>query len=149
MGMEQQAAAVLGEGVRLVATVSSKGTAKRIITAGVARQLGGAAGHAAAQTLGNRGSIDSIEGHKGYMVLALTGTSLGVFKQKAGLLKPSCGEILGTIPMTDVSSFSVGGGALTAALTVTLSDGTELEFEVPRVHKGKVEKIRDAIGRSD
>ncbi len=147
MGMEQQAAEKLGEPVELVATVSSKGTAKSIMTAGVARQLGGAIGAAAAGTLANRGNIDTIAGNKGYMVLALTGSSLAVFKQKSGLLKPSCGDHLGSLPRESVRSFELGGGALTAPLKIALEDGTELEFEVPRAHRGKVEKIQQTLAK--
>ena len=147
MGMEEQAAEKLGEPVHLVATVSSKGTAKSIMTAGVARGLGGAIGAAAAGTLANRGSIDTISGNKGYMVLALSDANLAVFKQKSGLLKPSCGDLLGSLGRDGITSFELGGGTLTAPLKVVLSDGTELEFEVPRAHKGKVEKIQQALGK--
>lgn len=147
MGMEQQAAEKLGEPVRLVATVSSKGTAKSIMTAGVARQLGGAIGAATAGTLANRGSLDTIAGHKGYMVLALSDANLAVFKQKSGLLKPSCGDLLGSLPRDGITAFELGGGTLTSPLKLTLADGTELEFEVPRAHKGKVEKIQQALAK--
>ncbi len=147
MGMEQQAAEKLGEPVMMVATVSSKGTAKSIMTAGVARQLGGAIGAAAAGTLAHRGSLATIAGNKGYMVLALTEANLAVFKQKTGLLKPSCGDLLGSLSRENISSFELGGGTLTSPLNVTLADGTELEFEVPRAHKGKVEKIQQALAR--
>jgi hypothetical protein len=145
--MEGQAAEKLGEPVQLVATVSSKGTAKSIMTAGVARQLGGAIGAATAGTLTSRGSLDTITGHKGYMVLALTESKLAFFKQKSGLLKPSCGDLLGSLTREDITAFELGGGALTAPLSVKLSDGTELEFEVPRAHKGKVEKVKQALSR--
>ena len=131
----------------MVATISSKGTAKSIMTAGVARSLGGAVGAATAGTLANRGSVDTIAGHKGYMVLALTDANLAVFKQKSGLLKPSCGDVLGAFPREAVTAIDLGGGALTSPLKVTLDDGTELEFEVPRAHKGKVEKIQQALAK--
>lgn len=147
MGMEQQAAEKLGEPVQLVATISSKGTAKSIMTAGVARSLGGAIGAATAGTLANRGGVDTIAGNKGYMVLALTDSNLAVFKQKSGLLKPSCGDLLGSLSREAITSFDLGGGTLTSPLKVTLANGTELDFEVPRAHKGKVEKIQQALGK--
>lgn len=147
MGMEQQASEKLGEPVHLVATISSKGTAKSIMTAGVARQLGGAIGAATAGTLANRGSVDTIAGHKGYMVLALTDGSLAVFKQKTGLLKPSCGELLGSLERSSIETFELGGGTLTSPLTIGLGDGSHLEFEVPRAHRGKVEKIQQALAQ--
>ena len=45
----------------------------------------------------------------------------------------------------DKYKFELGGGALTAPLVVGLADGSEFELEVPRAHKGKVEKLRAAL----
>ncbi len=143
MGMEQQASEKLGESVSMVATVSTKGTGKRtMLTAGI----GGVVGAAAAAAVANRGK-DALGEYKGYVVLGLGEKNLGVFKQKTGLLKPSCGDLLASIPLEEVTSFEVGGGALTAPLTIGLTDGSELEFEVPRAHKGKAEKLGAAIKR--
>jgi hypothetical protein len=143
--MEQQATEKLGEQVRMVATVSTKGTGKKIMTAGVAQQLGGALGATAANSIAKKRSPGGPGGHSGYMVLALGETNLGMFKQKTGLLKPSCGDLLETIPLDQITKFELGGGALTAPLVVGLADGSEFELEVPRAHKGKVEKLRAAL----
>lgn len=147
MGMEQQAAEKLGEPVSIVATVSTKGTGKKIMTAGVARQLGGALGGAAAETFGSKRAGSGLESHSGYVVMALGQGSLGLLKQKTGLLKPSCGDLLEAIPLEQVASLELGGGTLTAPLVITLTDGTRMELEVPRAHKGKVEKFKTALGR--
>jgi hypothetical protein len=143
--MEQQAAEKMGEAVSIVATVSTKGTGKKIMTAGVARQLGGALGGAAAETMGSKRAGSGLEGHSGYVVLAIGEKSLGLLKQKTGLLKPSCGDLLETIPLDQVANMELGGGALTSPLTIGLADGTEIELEVPRAHKGKVEKVKAAL----
>lgn len=135
MGMEQQAAEKMGEAVSTVATVSTKGTGKKIMTAGVARQLGGAIGGAAAETFGSKRAG----------MMALGEKNLGLLKQKTGLLKPSCGDLLEAIPLDQVTKMELGGGALTAPLVVTLADGAQIELEVPRAHKGKVEKFKAAL----
>lgn len=143
--MEQQAAEKLGEPVRMVATVSTKGTGKKIMTAGVARQLGGALGAAAAETVAARRGT-GLANHSGYLVLALGEQNLGMLKQKTGLLKPSCGDLLESVPLGEIRKFELGGGALTAPLVIGLADGSEIELEVPRAHKGKVEKLKGALG---
>ncbi len=143
MGMEQQAGEKLGEAVSVVATVSTKGTGKKtMLTAGI----GGVVGAAAANAMAARGT-SSLSDYKGYLVLRLGEKNLGVFKQKTGLLKPSCGDLLETIPLEQISTFEVAGGALTVPLTIGLTDGSELQFEVPRAHKGKVEKLKSALKR--
>ena len=147
MGMEDQAAQKLGEPVLYVATVSSKGTGKGIMTAGIAGQLGGALGAATAGTIADGRAPRGPGGHKGYMVLALTDSKLGFLKQKSGLLKPSCGDLLDSVPRDEITAFELGGGSLTSPLKIALADGTEIELEVPRVHKGKVEKLKSALGR--
>jgi hypothetical protein len=141
--MEQQASEKLGEPVSMVATVSTKGTGKKtMLTAGI----GGVVGAAAAAAVSNRGK-SALGEYKGYLVLGLGEKNLGVFKQKTGLLKPSCGDLLESIPLEQIASFKVAGGALTVPLTIGMADGTELEFEVPRAHKGKAEKLGAAIKR--
>ena len=141
MGMEDQASEKLGEKVSMVATASTKGTGKKtMLTAGV----GGVLGAAAAAAVSNRGT-SGLADYKGYLVLGLGEKNLGVFKQKTGLLKPSCGDLLETIPLDQVAKFELGGGALTAPLVLGLKDGSELEFEVPRAHKGKIEKLKAAL----
>lgn len=143
--MEQQAAEKLGEQVSVVATVSTKGTGKKIMTAGVAQQLGGALGATAAGSIAGKSMPGGPGGHSGYMVLAVGERSLGMFKQKTGLLKPSCGDLLETIPLEQITRFELGGGALTAPLVIGLADGSEFALEVPRAHKGKVEKLKAAL----
>lgn len=143
MGMEDQAAKQLGENVRAVATVSTKGTGKKtMLTAGI----GGAIGAAAANAMSGRGAT-TLADYKGFMVLGVGERNLGVFKQKTGLLRASCGELLQAIPLEQISSFEVGGGALTVPLTIGLTDGTELQMEVPRAHKGKVGKLKAALAK--
>ena len=145
MGMEQQAAEKLGEAVSIVATASTKGTGKKIMTMGAAGALGGALGAAAASTMGSRSAGEGLASHKGYIVLAVGETHLGILKQKTGLLKPSCGELLERLPLDQLAKFELGGGALTSPLVLGLKDGTELELEVPRAQKGKVEKLKAAL----
>lgn len=143
MGMQEQAALGLGEDVRAVATVSTRGTGKKtMLTAGI----GGAIGAAAANAMSGRGAT-TLADYKGFMVLGLGERNLGIFKQKSGLLKASCGDLLQAIPLEQVSSFELGGGALTVPLTIGLADGTQLEFEVPRAHKGKVGALKASLGK--
>ena len=143
MGMQEQAAQKLGENVRAVATVSTKGTGKKtMLTAGI----GGAIGAAAASAMSGRGT-STLADYKGFMVLGLGEQNLGIFKQKSGLLRPSCGDLLQAIPLEQISSFELQGGALTVPLTIGMTDGSELVFEVPRAHKGKVGKLKSALGK--
>ncbi len=80
------------------------------------------------------------------MIAALSPTKLAFFKMKRGLMKNGCGELLETLERAEVASWTWGGGALTAALTVSLTDGTSWELEVPRASKGAAERLGKALG---
>lgn len=141
MGIEQKASEQLGESVLATAIVSSKGTGKRAMAFGA---LGGAAGAA----LANRRSgsaAETVAGHKGHMVLALTPTRLGVFKQGKGMLVAGCGDLLESLPREEIAGVEVGGGLLTSPVAIRLTDGSAIELEVPRLQKGKVKKLQSAL----
>jgi hypothetical protein len=54
--------------------------------------------------------------------------------------------LLAEVPRSEVSAFTVGGGALTAEVTIELADGTKIELETPRAQKGKTAAIAAAMG---
>jgi len=145
--MEEQAAEKLGEPVSVIAVVSPRGMGKSIMTAGVAQQLGGALGAVGAAKMTNKRMPGGPGDHKGFMVIALGETKIGIFKQKTGLLKPSCGDLLETFPRDQLVSFEIGSGKLTLPVNVVFADGTEFEFEAPRAQKGKAERFKEAVNR--
>jgi hypothetical protein len=141
MGIEQKASEQLGEPVLATAIVSSKGTGKRAMAFGA---LGGAAGAALANRRAGT-AAETLAGHKGHMVLALTPTRLGVFKQGKGMLVAGCGDLIESLPREEIAGVELGGGLLTSPVAIRLKDGSAIELEVPRLQKGKVKKLQSAL----
>src|SRR5688500_20385370 len=109
MGIEQKASAQLGVSALASAIVSSKRTGKRSMAFGA---LGGAAGAA----LANRRSgnaAETVAGHKAHMVLALTPTRLGVFKQCKRMLVAGCGDLLENLARAAIAGADLGAAPLT------------------------------------
>lgn len=149
MGMEEKAAAILGEPVEKTTIVSPRGQGKKMFTAGMAGQLGGVAGAMVADRKMKTGAT-GLENLKGsHMVLALGSSQLAFFTMKRGLMSNGVGELLAQIPRAEVQSFTVGGGMMTAEVTITLADGTEVALETPKANKGKTEGLAKAMGFKD
>lgn len=143
MGMESQAATQMGENVTHTAIVSHKGMGKAMFAAGMARQLTGVSGAIATERVMSRKSDPGAL--QGYMVMALGETKLGFLKMKRGLIKNSAGDLLAEFDRADVTGFDLGGGVMTAALDITLADGTVLNLEVPKASKGGAAKLGEAL----
>ncbi len=139
MSMESKVAAKTNESISLAVVVSSKGMGKKMMmTAGVA-------GQAIASATMNKKAPTSPGEHSGYIVMALGPSKLSFFKMKRGLLSNSPGDLLVEVPRESVTNYAIGGGALTSELTIELNDGTVWALEVPKVGKGKAEKLRKEL----
>lgn len=139
---EKQAATILGEDVLASAMVTPRGyNMKR----GVGMGVGGLVGAAVATGMGNKG-ITSPADHRGRMQIMLTPSRLVFFERKGGLLKDKLGQLLYEVPRTEVSSFTVGGGLASTAVTVGLSDGTAYTLETPRAAAKRARAVGDALG---
>lgn len=147
MGMESQATELLGEAVSRTAVVSPKGQGKKFMTAGVAGQLAGVAGAMMADAkAGKRPPTTPGDFSGGYMVIGLGETQIAFFEMKRGLMKNGVGKLLVAHPRESVTRFDIGGGTLTAVVTVELADGTNYLLEVPRAQKGGAEKLAKELG---
>jgi len=145
MSMKSKVAAKTNESISLAVVVSSKGMGKKMMmTAGVAG-VAGMAGQAIASATMNKKAPTSPGEHSGYIVMALGPSKLSFFKMKRGLLSNSPGDLLVEVPRESVTNYAIGGGALTSELTIELNDGTVWALEVPKVGKGKAEKLRKEL----
>ncbi len=142
MGLDSKAAQVLGADVSHTAVVSPKGQGKRLMTAGAVRQAAGLAGMLAHDAVAAKSRPDAPGGFTGgYIVMALTADSVAFLTMKRGLLRNSVGELLDRVDRAEVSALTFGSGLTTVPLTVSLTDGTVWELEVPRANKRSAEKL--------
>jgi len=140
--MDEQAAAKLGEQVDAGAIISTAGTGKSMMRSGISGAIGGVAGSVATDALtAGSGNASGILGHAGLMYMAVGPTKVGFFTLKQGLLKSSVGDVLGVLRRDAVASMTIGGGALTSAMMLALTDGTTIALEVARTQKGRAERI--------
>ena len=145
--MEKQAAEKLGEDVVAGSIVQTSGTGRSVMRGGALGAtggvLGGIVGGAIAEAVSHRvsGSTKALLGYEGLLYLAVGPTKVGFFRLKQGLLKSSVGETLGILRREAITAMTVGGGMVTAPVMIALNDGTTIALKVPRIHKGKVEKV--------
>lgn len=151
--MEKKAAERLGEIILAGSIISTSGTGRSIGTSVLGAQLGGAIGAAAAGAIGaaaagavgmagsQPGCVPSLGDYRGLLYVGVGVTRVGFFKVSRGLVGPSLKELVLTVPRDAIATFDLRGGALTCPLSVGLRDGTVLDLEVPRAHKGRVERI--------
>ena len=112
------------------------------MTAGAVRQAAGLAGMLAHDAVAAKSRPDAPGGFTGgYIVMALTADSVAFLTMKRGLLRNSVGELLDRVDRAEVSALTFGSGLTTVPLTVSLTDGTVWELEVPRANKRSAEKL--------
>jgi hypothetical protein len=67
-----------------------------------------------------------------------------VFRGKRGALKPKpTAEVIASVPRSAIASAQLDRKGMSAALTVTFTDGGTWEFDLPRVH---VKAAKDVVG---
>lgn len=141
MSMESKVAAKAGEPVSVAVVVSSRGTGKKMMLTAGGAGVAGVAGQVAAESVLNRKGPGTPGDRRGHMVMAITPTRLVFYTMKHGLLTNSPGDFLAEHPRDSLASFEVGSGKLTAELSIEFQDGTVYALEVPKVGKGKAERI--------
>ena len=145
--MEEQAAEKLGEPVLAGSIVQTSGAGKAAMRGGAvgatAGAIGGIVGGAIADAVSGRmsGPEKDLLGYQGLLYLAVGPTRVGFFRLRQGLLKASVGDVLGILRRDAVTAMTVGGGFATAPVAIVLNDGTTIALEVPRIHKGRAEKV--------
>jgi hypothetical protein len=145
--MDKKAAEHLAEPIHAEALVATRGTGKRMASAGIAHSVAGVAGAMAAEAVATRRTSALPEDYRGYVYVALTGTRLAFFESKQGLLGRKAGNFLGELGRGEVASIEfTSSGLTTSNLDITTSSGDVYELEVPRAQKGKIDKLRAALG---
>jgi hypothetical protein len=139
------ATAVLGMPEPAGCFVSPKGLTRKVTGATAAGVVGGAAGRVIASAAAGRGGAAAPSfGPLGYV--AVTAAEIAIVKGKAGLMKPSVGDkVIARVPRGQVSSATLDPGMLKAALKVAFTDGSEWEFEVPKIHRRNAETVVQAL----
>jgi hypothetical protein len=144
--VEKKAAGLLGEEVVAGSIISTSGTGRTTMKSGMAGGAGGLIGGvigglAVDKLAGKGGPASPLAGHEGLMYLAVTPTRLAFFTIKQGLLGSSPKELITTLPRESVQRIEVGTGKMTSPVTLAMTEGPDVVLEVPRLHRGKVEKI--------
>jgi hypothetical protein len=129
--------------------VNNKGTAKRLVASVAGRELAGAVGSVAAGGIAARsaaGVADTPDfGRDAY--LAISDTELALVKAKQGVMKLRLtDEVHARAARTDVVHAELGGGKLACPLTITFTDGSRWELDVPRGGKSAAEKVVSLLG---
>lgn len=148
--MEKKAAALMGEDVEAGAILATSGTGKSLMRAGIADSIGGAVGGAiggaAVGAVTGGGPVVDLHGHQGMLYLAVGRSNVAFLTVKQGLLGLSPVKVIASVPRESIARTTIGSGTLNSPFTVALKDGTEMALEVPRVHKGKAERVARLFG---
>jgi hypothetical protein len=146
--IEQQ----LGEPVSASFPAMSKGYGKRITARSSGAALGGLVGFAAAKVLEKKLAKDTDGEHapagvEGEVVVALSPNWLAICEHRRGVLKSSVGELRAKIERAQITACRLEPKKLGfSPLTLETTDGTTYELEVAMAHKGKAQKVVEALG---
>jgi hypothetical protein len=128
--------------------LSPKGMMKKMAFESAGRSVGGVVGavggNAAAAAGNGQGEGTPTFGQLGY--LAVTGEEVALVRAKRGAIKPKImDDVLGRKPRGDVQRVDFVKGSVKGELRIEFSDGGLWEFEVPKVHNKKAEKVVEAL----
>ena len=136
--MGKKASELLGESVIAGATLE----ATKSILKSVAFGLGGLVGEALADVAVQDASLPG--GHEGIYYVAVGPTKVGFFSMKRGLFKPSLDRLLVEHPRSEVRAVEIEKG-LMPTVHFVFRDGTHYVFACPRIHLGKLKKVRELL----
>ena len=136
--MNKKASELMGEAVIAGATLE----AKKSILKSVAFGLGGMVGEALANVAVKPASVPG--DHEGIHYVAVGPTKVGFFSIKRGLFKTSLDELLIQHSCSDVQTVEIKSGIMPAAHFV-FRDGTHYVLMCPRIHLGKLKKVRELL----
>jgi hypothetical protein len=129
--------------------VNNKGTAKRLVASVAGRELAGAVGSVAADSIAGHSSggvADTPDfGRDAY--LAISETEIALVKTKQGLMKLKItDDVHARAARIEVTHAELGSGKLACPLTITFADGSRWELDVPRGGKSAAEKLVSLLG---
>jgi hypothetical protein len=129
--------------------VNRRGTAKKLVSAVTGSQLGGAVGSFAAERAAGRSSAVLTEtpefGRDGY--LAVGEDDVALVQVKQGLMKMRVtDEVVARAARGEVARVELGSGKLACPLTITFSDGSRWEFDVPRAGRSAAQRVVISLG---
>ena len=86
--------------------------------------------------------------HEGDLFIAVTASRVAIFEHKLFLgIISRVGKLLVEFPRADLQAATFQPSGMGAShLTFALRDGKRLETQVAHVHRGKAEKVADALG---
>ena len=136
--MNKKASELMGEPVIAGVTLEAKAAVKSTI--------GGALGGVVGEMLaGVELKPESVPGdHKGIHYVAVGPTKVGFFSMKRGLFKSSLDELLIEHSRSDVQAVEIKSGLMPEAHFL-FRDGTHYVLMCPRIHLGKLKKVRELL----
>ncbi|HEY2317079.1 MAG TPA: hypothetical protein VGH67_02185 [Solirubrobacteraceae bacterium] len=146
--MGKDASQALG-GAEIAGTVvSPRGLTKKMTMRTAGGQVAGMVGDVAAGAMAGKGTPDvPYFGRMGY--LAASETELALTKTSQLGWKPHpTGDALVRVPRSEVQSVAIQDGRLLSRLTLSFTNGTKWEFEIPRAHRRTAKGLVSALGGS-
>ena len=120
--------------------VSPKGLSTRMVGSVAAGLVGGAVAGGIVLEAGRRASELPDFGKLGYV--AATPEEVALMRAKPGLLKPKVDRaVLARMPRAAVASAELEPGKLKSLLRIRFADGGAWEFEIPKMHRERVELL--------
>ena len=132
--MDKQASEIMGEAVIAGVTLEAQEAVKGMV--------GGVVGELLAGVDVKQASLPG--DHEGIHYVAVGPTKVGFFSMKRGLFKTSLDELLIQHSCSDVQTVEIKSGIMPAAHFV-FRDGTHYVLMCPRIHLGKLKKVRELL----
>jgi hypothetical protein len=82
--------------------------------------------------------------HTGIFYVAVGPNNVGFFSMKRGMFKTSLDQLLVQHPRSDLQAMEIESGVMPAAHFV-FQDGTHYVLVCPRIHLGKLKKVRELL----
>ena len=136
--MNKKASEIMGEAVIAGTTLE----AKKSVIKSVAFGLGGLVGEALAGVAVKDASLPG--DHEGIFYVAVGPTNIGFFAIKRGWFKNSLEKLLVQHSRSELQAMEIEGGAMPKAHFV-FQDGTHYALVCPRIHLGKLKKVREEL----
>ena len=136
--MDKKASEIMGESVIAGVTLE----AKKALIKSVASGLGGLVGEALADVAVKDASLPGEQ--EGIFYVAVGPTKVGFFAIKRGWFKNSLDKLLVQHSRSDLQAMEIESGVMPPAHFV-FQDGTHYVMVCPRIHLGKLKKVRELL----
>jgi hypothetical protein len=139
--MDKVASEIMQEPVVVEVTVSSRGSAAKMVA-----KEGLVGGMVAGTMTGKQGAATTPGDRKGPMFMALGPTKLAFFTLKQGFFKNSAGKLIVEHPRADITALDIEGG-FPPNFSIQFADGTHYALEVGKMFLKHVKKIKEELGK--